>query len=230
VTAEGCFYISIAKNSQGRESVNFKFIVTQHVRDKELLKSMVNYLGCGRYELGTLSGGYYVVSNYDDIKGIIIPFFDKYPLLGIKFLDFIDLKKGVELKGGKNVYLTPEIRSNIREIKLLMNSGRIIETTSQVISSGSSKKMKLTENKRYFSTSGKRPHSSCSLPSIINPLKHPYFLERFRNLFYQIKFKSALQGFIAEQVTIKRTYVSKSLENRGEGGIPLNYEDNLFKQ
>jgi hypothetical protein len=50
----------------------------------ELMKSLVNYLGCGRYAAAPLikNHGDYIVSNLPDIVEKIIPFLNKYPIIG----------------------------------------------------------------------------------------------------------------------------------------------------
>lgn len=49
--AEGCFFISIREsaNSVLKEAVSLRFVLTQHLRDEELLRSFITILGCGRY-------------------------------------------------------------------------------------------------------------------------------------------------------------------------------------
>jgi len=50
-TGEGCFNINITKSSTNKAGfqVQLKFQITQHIRDAELLKSLVSYLSCGYY-------------------------------------------------------------------------------------------------------------------------------------------------------------------------------------
>jgi hypothetical protein len=72
-------------------SVSLRFTLTQHSRDEQLLKSLVNSLGCGGYYLesgGDL--GKFIVTRFSDIESKIMPFFDKYPLQGVKSLDYAD--------------------------------------------------------------------------------------------------------------------------------------------
>jgi hypothetical protein len=49
--AEGCFFIALKKAQKSKlgETVLLRFILTQHIRDKELLKSLISTLNCGRY-------------------------------------------------------------------------------------------------------------------------------------------------------------------------------------
>lgn len=62
-----------------------------------------------------------VVRRLTDIKDIIIPFFDKYPLLGVKVHDYADFKSVANLMVGK-AHLTKEGLETIRDIKNGMNT------------------------------------------------------------------------------------------------------------
>jgi hypothetical protein len=81
------------------------------------LKSFINYLGCGRYaHSSNQSWGNYIVSKQKDIAEIIIPFFEKNLIEGIKRSDFQDFKQVAELMN-KKVHLTKEGLDQIRKIK-----------------------------------------------------------------------------------------------------------------
>jgi hypothetical protein len=54
------------------------------------MKSLVSYLGCGRYEINQRDAGNYVCTKFSDINEKILPFFSKHPLAGVKFLNFTD--------------------------------------------------------------------------------------------------------------------------------------------
>jgi hypothetical protein len=63
--------------------VQLVFTVSQHIRDEELLKSFVDYLDCGNYRAhNDREIGDYICSSFEDIYNKIIPFFNKYPILG----------------------------------------------------------------------------------------------------------------------------------------------------
>ena len=125
-SAEGCFLL-VTKNSSKGGSVGFRFLITQHIRDAELLKSLVNYLGCGKYYLRAHRPMYgdYLVTRLNDIKDKIIPFFDNYPIKGVKSCDFQDFKQVMLLKENLNPHLTKEELAKIKQIKSGMNKGRI---------------------------------------------------------------------------------------------------------
>jgi hypothetical protein len=70
-------------------SVSLTFKITQHERDKELIVSFMDYLGCGNvYKSREIFD--YRVSKFSDIEEKIIPFLKNYPIQGVKALDFDD--------------------------------------------------------------------------------------------------------------------------------------------
>nr|YP_009722390.1 hypothetical protein [Morchella importuna]QGN66792.1 hypothetical protein [Morchella importuna] len=50
-SGDGCFLVKIVKSSSHKlgARVQLRFTITQHSRDAELLKSLVNSFGCGKY-------------------------------------------------------------------------------------------------------------------------------------------------------------------------------------
>lgn len=66
VTGEGCFFIKINKNSVG-VGVQISFQVSQHEKDKELLKSFISYFKCGQYiQPKNEKWGYYQCTKFID--------------------------------------------------------------------------------------------------------------------------------------------------------------------
>lgn len=79
-----------------------KFKIAQHSRDSKLMSSLITSLGCGRIELNLRrSAVYLVVTRFKVITDKILPFFDKYPIQGMKILDFSDFKCVVKLTKNK---------------------------------------------------------------------------------------------------------------------------------
>ena len=66
---------------------------------------------------------YFVVSKFNDIIEKVIPFFDKYPILGNKSLDYLDFKNTALLVENKE-HLTKEGYEKILLLKAGMNRGR----------------------------------------------------------------------------------------------------------
>lgn len=108
--------------------VKLKFQVTQHSRDEELMRSIVNYLGCGNiYSIKTRKVVDYCVVKYSDVTEKIIPFHpggnEKYPIIGIKSQDFTDFCKVALLMKDKK-HRTLDGLNQINQIKAGMNKGR----------------------------------------------------------------------------------------------------------
>ena len=122
--AEGCFFVSVREsaNSRLKEAVSLRFILTQHLRDEELIRSFITILGCGRYiPRSTRAYGEFVVEKFSDISLKIIPLFEKYKLNGIKRNDFEDFKK---VATRNKDHLTLSGLNEIKNIKSNMNTQR----------------------------------------------------------------------------------------------------------
>ncbi len=126
VSAEGCFLVNIKESktiSLGYQTI-LRFQITQHNRDRLLLTNIVKFLGCGHLHQGKDVSFLDVnVHKFSDILDIIIPFFTKYPILGIKALDFSDFSQIAYLMKDKS-HLNKDGLEKIRVIKAAMNRGR----------------------------------------------------------------------------------------------------------
>ena len=91
------------------------FKLTQHSRDKELITSLIKYLECGNvyYDKDCIQ---YTVFKFEDLVNKVIPFFDKYNIIGVKNKDYLDFKKVSELMKNKE-HLTTEGLNVISEIR-----------------------------------------------------------------------------------------------------------------
>lgn len=125
-SAEGCFLVNIKQSktiSLGYQTI-LRFQVTQHIRDRLLLTNIRNFLDCGHLHEGeNVQFLDIIVHKLSDIQDKIIPFFIKYPILGVKYLDFVDFTKIADLMKDKN-HLNQEGLDQIRKIKVGMNKGR----------------------------------------------------------------------------------------------------------
>lgn len=123
-SAEGCFILDISDASDRKAGgqVRLSFDITQHLRDEQLMRSFVEFFGCGVVYKNRETFRY-LVSKFSDIHEKVIPFFQKYPIEGKKYKDFQDWCKVAEMMKEKQ-HLTVEGLNKIREIKAGMNSGR----------------------------------------------------------------------------------------------------------
>lgn len=100
--------------------------MTQHIRDAFLFEVIAEYLGCGNLIVDTKNSAVrYRVSKFTDNLNIIIPFFEKYPLQGVKVKDFSDFCKAAYLVESKE-HLTTEGLEKIKTLRSGMNTGRAI--------------------------------------------------------------------------------------------------------
>nr|ATI20429.1 LAGLIDADG endonuclease [Juglanconis juglandina] len=96
VDAEGCFRISILKNSSYREGSNLPqykirlyFQISLHIKDIKVLEDMITELGVGRiYKTKSRPDIAEIqVSSIKDLKAIL-EFFEQYPLITQKYADY----------------------------------------------------------------------------------------------------------------------------------------------
>jgi hypothetical protein len=125
---EGCFYVNTkkAKTLTGYQII-MTFSITQHARDERLLTKIVDYLQCGIIEkVSTRPDSVkFVVYDFASIKDKIIPFFCKYPLQGVKSLDYNDFCRIANIMTTKE-HLNLEGLKKIKSLKSGMNSSRIL--------------------------------------------------------------------------------------------------------
>ena len=90
-SGDGSFMIILRKNDAysagGRVEVAFD--LTQHQRDIQLMEYFVVYFGCGQCYTFK-KHAIFRCRNSEDIQKKILPFFLKYPILGVKSKDFSD--------------------------------------------------------------------------------------------------------------------------------------------
>ena len=104
--------------------MKLRFKLTQHQRDDKLLRSLVTYLRCGSYTSeASRNVGNFICEKFSDIHDKIIPFFTKYPIHGVKALDFADFVQVADLIKDKR-HLAEEGLEAIISIKQEMNRNR----------------------------------------------------------------------------------------------------------
>lgn len=110
MTGEGNFDVKISLQSTNKLGyrVQLRFRISQHDRDTNLMEHLTEYLGSGKiYKYPGKPAVSLTVFNFSDINNLIIPFFEKNPLLGWlrpKLLDFQDWCKVAKLmsEGGRS--------------------------------------------------------------------------------------------------------------------------------
>jgi len=87
--------------------VQINFSISLDASNQHLLWMVWKYFGCGGVGKGGRKMAKYQTGSLDDAINIIIPFFEMYPLLGNKSLDFEDYRK-VAFMMRDGLHLTPQ--------------------------------------------------------------------------------------------------------------------------
>nr|YP_009327824.1 hypothetical protein [Epichloe festucae]YP_010564198.1 hypothetical protein OYW92_mgp42 [Epichloe bromicola]APB96783.1 hypothetical protein [Epichloe festucae]APB96843.1 hypothetical protein [Epichloe hybrida]UYX62182.1 hypothetical protein [Epichloe bromicola] len=126
VSGEGNFMIRLLNSPANKlgYQVGLRFQITQHNKDKLLMENIINYLGCGYLSVRKDIIDFHV-TKFSDIVEKVIPFFNKYPLLGVKQKDFEDFKLVASIISDKK-HLTEQGLSKIKEIKLAKENDKPI--------------------------------------------------------------------------------------------------------
>lgn len=118
VSGDGHFSFKIDNNNR----VRFFFIITQNIRDIELLNHFINYFNCGFTYINKKDNCcYFEVNKYSDIVEKVIPFFDKYNLNGIKLVNYNYFKEGFKIFKFKESLSSDEL-IQMKNIQNNMNS------------------------------------------------------------------------------------------------------------
>lgn len=124
---DGCFFVYTEKNHKLSTGVRIKlrFNICQHSKDKLLMERIASYFNCGIVTVSARGEVNFDVHKFSDNYDIIIPFFNKYAIHGVKVEDFESWKSVAELMKTK-AHLTKEGLEKIILIKSNMNKGRVI--------------------------------------------------------------------------------------------------------
>jgi group I intron endonuclease len=151
---KGSFKIEV-QDSPSSLPVKLNFQILIH--DKELLALILNYFNCGTlkiHEGSKVAYKIFTVTNFEDISNIIITFFQKYPLQGMKKLDldlFIKVSELIKTKGDLTGVLEEIIGRKFAthtqaSTKLDLNLSTIVP--SLVYSNADTEKLYIVKNNR----------------------------------------------------------------------------------
>ena len=122
-SAEGCFWVNVWQNSRSATGYQVKLVfeISQHIWDEIIMRSLVEFLKCGIIfkNRKVIS---FRVTKFHDITEKIIPLFQKYPIHGVKALDFADFCKVAKLMKDQK-HLTKQGLEQIKKIKAGLNTG-----------------------------------------------------------------------------------------------------------
>jgi len=131
VSGEGNFDVRISPSSTKigyRVQLRFRISRAQaNERDLKLMETILKLFGTGNiYKYNGKSAVSLTIVNFKDITNIIIPFFNENPLVGVKLYDYQDWCKINKLMN-EGSHLSLAGLNLIRELKLVMNTGRKLE-------------------------------------------------------------------------------------------------------
>nr|YP_009517168.1 LAGLIDADG homing endonuclease [Blastosporella zonata]YP_009517205.1 LAGLIDADG homing endonuclease [Blastosporella zonata]AYE93092.1 LAGLIDADG homing endonuclease [Blastosporella zonata]AYE93093.1 LAGLIDADG homing endonuclease [Blastosporella zonata] len=126
-SGEGSFHILPRNSNIAKQELFARFSIHLHIRDLEVLQGISTYfkedLSEKKLSL-TDKSAQLQISKFSVINNIIIPFFNKHPLLGMKRLDFIDFCKVCDILKTKEHLTSKTVYNQIIEIKSGMNLNR----------------------------------------------------------------------------------------------------------
>lgn len=91
--------------------MNFRFRIRLHIDDLATLEKIRSKLDVGVVKIEGNSC-IYIVSGYDDLRYVILPIFNQFPLLTVKALDLKDFIAALEIKGQYLGSRLPELSYN----------------------------------------------------------------------------------------------------------------------
>ena len=134
-SGDGSLQIRLRKlNTKIGYRVSLLYSFHLHIRDLDVLKGLATYFSSNskntitnekKVSISEDKSVHLQIAKFIDINEKIIPFFEKYPIKGVKSLDFEDFKKVCKLIENKKHLTTLGIKA-ILDIKLNMNQNRKI--------------------------------------------------------------------------------------------------------
>ena len=128
IDGEGTFFVDLLKNKTMALGfqVQLQFSITQHIRDVDLMRSLVDFFGAGIVVSDGPTKIQYRTRRFVQLEQSLFPVLDEYRLMTQKRLDAEAFRKVHALmKDGR--HLTPDGLNEIRVIKSTMNRARMLE-------------------------------------------------------------------------------------------------------
>lgn len=103
-------------------SISPVFTISLHSRDTALLKRIQSFFGVGKITIRKDRSVYFTVNTLKDLTNVIIPHFEKYPLLTKKQADYVLFKEIIGIMYNKQ-HLSIEGLQKVVNLKTAMNKG-----------------------------------------------------------------------------------------------------------
>nr|YP_010218658.1 LAGLIDADG endonuclease [Morchella brunnea]UBU98521.1 LAGLIDADG endonuclease [Morchella brunnea] len=119
---EGCFHIAFTKNSTFKAGFQVRaiFSIQLHIKDLMLLERIKSFFGVGTINIkkGKNAGcAIYSIQSYKELISVLVPHFDKYPLLTKKKADYLLFNSAALNILNNGEHLTNEGLSRLVSIK-----------------------------------------------------------------------------------------------------------------
>ncbi len=133
VDGEGTFYVGINKNITMKIGYQVlpEFRVVQHEKDVVVLHALKKFFNCGVVRVNHGDRMEYRVRSVKHLSQIIIPFFDKHPLITQKKFDYITFRKIVSLMK-ENKHLNEKGLQRILTLSRTMNRKNKFRTSTTI--------------------------------------------------------------------------------------------------
>lgn len=131
--ADSSFSITFHKDKRSKlgYSTGLRFKICLLEKDKILLELIKIYFNCGSITNVDKNGVInYIVRDQNSLNNVIIPHFNKCPLLGTKLLDFLDFENASKIISNKK-HLTLEGQNELKQLANLMNNYRKLDLMSK---------------------------------------------------------------------------------------------------
>lgn len=128
---EGCFYLNVRPEGiprSQREPLELHFYIKLRGDHLGLLKKVKSAFGCGKIYIQSESRANhsqcyrFEINSQKEIFGVLIPFFDKYPLQGPKVKSYKVFREAAMIMKSKE-HLTDGGLLKLRKLKVKLNSG-----------------------------------------------------------------------------------------------------------
>jgi LAGLIDADG endonuclease len=128
--SDGESNFSITEDNRGKNTnFYFKFTIGLHIDDRPLLEFIQTELGCGSIiNNKDNTASYFTVGDSSQIKIILIPIFESFPLNTTKYLDYTSFKQAlfinIKLRNTSNLEIKDNYRKQILDLKNSINTKR----------------------------------------------------------------------------------------------------------
>lgn len=128
IDAEGCFHIKRKTMSNGKIRYYLEFTIKLHIDDEDVLRAICSTLNIGRVVLRPKYNTCNFEVGAEKELRVLIDFLDKYPLIGDKYLDYLNFREVFFLYYDRTNLVSESLKTKIEEIRANHNTKRVSTT------------------------------------------------------------------------------------------------------